>query len=400
MYIPAIVLCIAGYFAVMFANPCRASWADGWRCIRRYPILWRMLAVLAFGNALFHFAVQLVLHFELSPRLTWARSAWNDPELWSIGSPHSLWWLPPSAAREGLREGLLPAIENVAGLFNNAITTFPLAVIAAIGLFINRRRCATVLRDALRRRFGKMAWPLLAGVYLGAVAVVCKAALYFLLPVVAAPAWFQWAPVVGWVAAIFEYLFGVGIQIYLILHAHAWVRGLTFDPDALREVAMRRLGAGAKWAGIVIAASSVFIDLPLILWNFPGVRVGFPGAVESFEACVNIARLGLAVALLCCAGMQAWLTLHGETLTRAWRSHWRFVWLHAWQFLWFLIVGATHLFALHFLRSLVLGGLGENTAPGLAWTLLWPWIAGLVTGWCLASWICLFKRCEAPVPAA
>ena len=35
---------------------------------------------------------------------------------------------------------------------------------------------------------------------------------------------------------------------------------------------------------------------------------------------------------------------------------------------------------------------GESTALGLMWTLVWPWIAGLVVGWCLAAWVCLFKR--------
>jgi hypothetical protein len=98
--------------------------------------------------------------------------------------------------------------------------------------------------------------------------------------------------------------------------------------------------------------------------------------------------------LLCCASMQAWLTLHGETLGRAWRAHWRFLWLHGWEFLWFLIVAGVHLFAVQALRALVLRGLGDDTVPGLAWTLLWPLIAGPVVGWCLASWVCLFKHCE------
>jgi hypothetical protein len=231
-------------------------------------------------------------------------------------------------------------------------------------------------------------------VYLGAIAVVMKAALYFLLPVLANPLWYRWSPVIAWVSAVFEYLFGVSVQVYLIMHAYAWVRGLSFDPDALREVAIRRLGAGAKWAGIVVAASSLFIELPLVLKNFPAFSAIFPDAKETVELRVSIARIGLAAALLCCASVQAWLTLHGETLGRAWRAHWRFLWLHAWEFLWFLIVAGLHLFAVQVLRGLVLRGLGDNTALGLTWTLFWPWPAGLVAGWFLAAWVCLFKRCE------
>lgn len=387
-------LLAVGYLLLMFASPVRASMLDGWRCVRRYPVIWRMLALLGFAHALFHFAVRLVLHFELAPEFTWVRTGWHDPVLWLGGSPDSMWWLPPSAVRQVLRESALPVAESLAGLFNNAITTFPLAVIAAVGLFVNRHRYATLLRDALRLRFGAVAWLILAATYIGALAVVAKAALYFLLPVMANPVWFRWAPVVAAIAAAFEYLVGVGIQIYLILHAYAWVRGLSFEPEALRDVAVRRLGAGAKWAGLVILASSVFIEVPLVLKNFPAFSGAFPDARETVELRVTVARTGLAVVLLCCASMQAWLALHGETLRRAWCAHWRFLRLHWWEFLWFLVVAGMHLFAVQVLRGLVLRGFGENTALGLAWTLLWPWINGLVVGWCLASWVCLFKRCE------
>ena len=387
-------LLVSGYAAVMLANPVRASLLDGWRCVRRYPVIWRMLALLGFSNALFQFVVRLVLQFTLAPELSWGRAGWHDPGMWLRGSPDSIWWLPPSAVRQVLRDSTLPAVESLAGLFNNAITTFPLAVFAALGLFVNRHRYATLLRDALRRRFGAAAWPLLAGVYVGAAAVVVKAALYFLLPALANPAWFQMAPVIASVAAGFEYLFGVAIQIYLIMHAYAWVRGLSFEPDALREVAVRRLGAGVKWAAVVVAASTLFIELPLVLKNFPGFASIFPDARETFEFRATIARIGLAAVLLSCASMQAWLALHGETLGRAWRAHWRFIRSHAWEFVWFLIVAGIHLFAVQVLRGLVLRGLGENTALGLVWTLVWPWIAGLVAGWCLAAWVCLFKRCE------
>jgi len=387
-------LLVSGYVLMMLASPVRASVRDGWRCLRRYPVIWRMLALLGFAHALFHLAVRLVLHFELAPQLTWARAGWHDPALWLSGSPDSLWWLPPSAIRQGARDGILPAVESLAGLFNNAVTTFPLAVIAALALFVNRQRSATLLWNALRRRFGAAAWLLLAAVYLGAAAVVTKAALYFLLPVLANKVLFQWVPVIAWVSAVFEYLFGVGVQIYLIMHAYAWVRGLSFDPDALREVAIRRLGAGVKWAAIVVAASSLFIELPLVLKNFPAFSAIFPDGNETVEFRVSIARIGLAAALLCCASVQAWLTLHGETLARAWRAHWRLLWLHSWEFLWFLIIVGVHLYAVQVLRGLVLRGLGENTALGLTWTLLWPWPAGLVAGWFLAAWVCLFKRCE------
>lgn len=390
-------LLVSGYAMVMLANPARTSWLAGWRCVRRYPVIWRLLALLGFANALFQFVVRLVLHFKLAPELSWGRAGWHDPALWLGGSPDSIWWLPPSAVRQVLRDSVLPSIESLAGLFNNAITTFPLAVFAALGLFTNHLRYATLLRAALRRRFGAMAWPLLAGVYAGAAAVVVKAALYFVPFVFANPVWFRWAQVFVSIAAGFEYLFGVAIQIYLIMHAYAWVRGLFFEPDALREVAVRRFGAGVKWAAVVVAASTLFIELPLVLKNFPGYTSIFPDVRETFEFRATIARLGLAVVLLSCASMQAWLAFHGETLASAWHAHRRLIRSHAWEFVCFLIVAGIHLFAVQALRGLVLRGFGESTALGLMWTLVWPWIAGLVVGWCLSAWVCLFKRCEGTV---
>jgi hypothetical protein len=53
-----------------------------------------------------------------------------------------------------------------------------------------------------------------------------------------------------------------------------------------------------------------------------------------------------------------------------------------------------HCFTLQFLRTAVLQGVGEETFLGVMWTLFWPWIFGVVAGWLLASWVCLFKRCE------
>ena len=387
-------LLVSGYAAVMLANPARASLLDGWRCVCRYPVIWRLLALLGFSNALFQLVVRLVLHFKFAPELSWGRAGWNDPALWLGGSPDSIWWLPPPAFREVLRESILPSMESLAGLFNNAVTTFPLAVFAALGLFTDHLRYATLLREALRRRFGAAAWLLLAVVYVGAAAVLVKAVLYFVSFGFSNPAWFQWAPVIVSVAAAFEYLFGIAIQIYLIMHAYAWVRRLTFEPDALREVAVRRLGASLKWAAIVVAASSLFIELPLVLKNFPAFAAIFPDARETFEFRATIARIGLAIVLLSCASMQAWLTFHGETLASAWRAHGQLLRAHAWEFIWFLVIAGVHLFAVHVLRGSLLRGLGQSTALGLAWTLVWPWIAGLVAGWCLASWICLFKRCE------
>src|SRR5438094_372079 len=54
------------------------------------------------------------------------------------------------------------------------------------------------------------------------------------------------------VAFIFEYLFGVYIQVYLITVCLAWVKGVSFEEGELFRFAMRRFSYVLKWAGIVV----------------------------------------------------------------------------------------------------------------------------------------------------
>ncbi len=54
---------------------------------------------------------------------------------------------------------------------------------------------------------------------------------------------------------LFEYLLGVGVQIYLILLCYAWIRGMTFDFDGLRRFALRRFAYVVQWAVVVLAIS-------------------------------------------------------------------------------------------------------------------------------------------------
>ena len=70
---------------------------------------------------------------------------------------------------------------------------------------------------------------------------------------------------INWLSFLFEYVIGVGVQVYLLLLAFAWVRGLTFDREALRRFALRRWVLVSKWAGVLLLVSSVGINLPLLL---------------------------------------------------------------------------------------------------------------------------------------
>lgn len=384
----ALGLLLSGYVLLMWTNPVRASLRDGWRCLRRYPVLWRMLAWLAFANALFIFAARLTAHWRGEAQLIWMRPAWNVPGAGLASTPDSVWWMPQSAAHASLNDSILPGVEMLAGLFNCVVTTFPVAVFAALGFLLNRRGGLGKFRRALQRRFGVWSWLFTIAMLVCAMAALAKAVLYFWAP--GGAWWAMWAPTVAALSSLFEYVFGVGVQAYLILHAYAWVRGLNFRSDAMREVALRRLGASMKWAAIVLLAQICLIELPLVL----SFAMEWPTAPDAMGPYLQGARFAMTGIILAFASGQAWLALHGETLGRAWKAHWRLLRRHAWSVLWFLLVAAIHCSAVHALRAVVLRGLGEDTAPGVLWTLVWPLLFGAVAGWLLASWVCLFKRCE------
>ncbi len=395
-----------GYLLLMLTNPVRASLRDGFRCLRRYATLWITLGIFGFAGALFQLALRCyyasVLPFEERPAFVWMRAAWRDPKLWLHGSPESFWHLPPFALHDAIRESPLPALESVAGIFNCVFSTFPVAALAALLLLVNWQGHQTVMRRALRQRFGGFGWLVYAGVLLAALAALAKPCLYVAPQIIigcgGSPAaeltWFQWAPVAAWIGFLFEYLFGVCMQIYLILLAYVWVRGLTFTHSHLLDFAIRRCSFVLKWALVVMLLSSVFIDLPLILKNFPAFQSWFPDNADLSDGRQQVARAVLTCILLLTSTVQITLVFHSEALRKALRDHWHFVARYVWPFGWFLIVAALHFYLLQVALGLVLRGLGEETAAGVAWGLVTPWLRAVVAAWLLASWVCLFKRCD------
>lgn len=394
---------VFGYLLLLFTSPVRVVLRDGFRAVRRYPTLWFTFGIFGFAYALFDlikrvYSAQLMAP-EDRPPLMWFRAAWHDPDFWLTGSPESLWYLPQHGLTDAARDAILPACESVAGIFNNLVSTFPLAAFAALLLLVNWAGHRAELFRALKRRGG--GWGVLAfAAILGcALAVIGKLLLYAAPPLLrleglAALVWFQWSPVIVWFAFLFEYLFGVCIQIYLILVAYCWVRGLTFHHASLLDFAIRRFAFVVKWAFVVMILSSVFIDLPLILKNFAPFEAWFPPDDATVDHNLQLARSILTGFLLAFSTMQITLTFHNETLRAALRDHARFIARHAWLLAWFFILAGIHFFLFHTLNLAFARALGEGTAPGIVWSLLAPWLGGMLGAWFLASWVCLYKYCD------
>src|SRR5438093_11590176 len=122
----------------MFFNPVRRAMGDGFRCIRRYKRIWIAFALLGFGYFLFQFVT-------FTPIRNWADLDLNQ----IISLPR--WYWPRFT--EIWRETPLPALEGVAGIFDNATTTYPLSVVAAVFMLINWRALHGALVRALRKRY-------------------------------------------------------------------------------------------------------------------------------------------------------------------------------------------------------------------------------------------------------
>jgi hypothetical protein len=399
---------VAGYALMMWTNPARASFRDGLRALRRYPALWAIPGAFGFCAALFQLAQRIYFACVLPPAerpvFVWAREAWRDKELWLTGSDQSLWWLPRTELLLALRRSELPALEMLAGTFNCLVATFPVSALAAILLLLNRGGHHAVLMRALQRRLGVFGYAVHLGIVVCALAAIVKPLLYVMpqipgLPPQAIVLWAQWSQVVAWLSFLFEYLAGIFLQTYLILLAFIWVRGLTFTHVHLVDFAIRRFSSVVKWAGVILVVSTVLIDLPLMLRNFTPFAGWFPSP-EEFPRYLGAARASLALVALGGATMQVTLVFHSETLRGAWRNHSDFLQEHWWPLGWFLVVAALHCFALQGINRAIVAGVGEGTALWIAWFLVFPWIAGVVAAWLLASWVCVYKRCSTPAQTA
>lgn len=394
---------LIGYLIVMFTNPVHLALRDGWRAIRRYPVLWLTFGAFGFASVTFQLLIRIYSFCVLPPgdrpAFMWARAAWRDPKFWLSGSPESIWWIPPHGWQDAARDAVLPAVESVAGIFNNLVSTFPLASIAAVLLLINWDGHQMVLQRALRQRYGVWGWLAYGGLLLSALAVIAKVLLYAAPPIFHfegefALLWFQWSPVVAWVAFVFEYFFGVCLQIYLILLAYCWVRGLTFDHPRLLDFAIRRFAFVVKWAAVVVILSSLFIDLPLMLKNFAPFQPWLATDDATLDLRVRLARSALAGFLLIFPTMQITLTFHNESILQGLRDHRHFLQRHWWRFGWFLIAALVHFYLFITLNLLCGRALGDGTALGITWSLLAPWLNGIVGAWLLASWVCVFRSCD------
>jgi hypothetical protein len=364
-----------GYALVMLFAPVRQALSDGLHCLRRYQRIWITFAVLGFGYFVFQFVT-------FTPIRTWA-----DLELSQITSLPQWSWPRLS---EIWGETLLPALEGVAGIFDNATTTYPLSVIAAVLLIMNWRGLHVALVRALRKRYGFWGHLAYLVLLLSAVASLLKPIVFWRLP-----EWSELFPAAGLLrisatvdatAFIFEYLLGVYIQVYLIAVCLAWIKGVSFEEGELFRFAMRRFSYVLEWAGIVVAVSTLIVRFPLVLAYFTNI----PGVLDYLP----IARFLMSGLIIGFCSVQISLALHNETLIEALRAHVHFVQKNAVRLAWFLMICGVHFYGLVLCDGILRGAIANRLGALLLWKFSFACLRGMVTGWLLASWVCLFRQCE------
>jgi hypothetical protein len=364
-----------GYLIITFASPVRLAFRDGFRCIMRFKRIWVTFALLAFAYAVFQFATFTPLQNE------------HDLDVMQFASWRDWQW--PNL-NEILQPSLLPTAEGVAGIFDNAATTFPLSVLAAVLLVVNWRGLHGSLVRALRRRYRIWGWFIYAGVLISAFASLLKPVVYWRLPqwsgALPAARLLQLSATVDAVAFFFEYLAGVYIQVYLITVCLAWIKGLSFEEEPLFRFAMRRFSYVLKWSSVVMLVSTSILRAPLLLAYFRDI----PDVLDY----VPLERTVMVVLILAFSSVQISLVLHNEKLREAISAHFQFLRRNPGRFGWFVIVCAANFLFLTLTDALMRGAIAERALGLLTWKLIYAICRGFVTGWMLASWVCLFRQCE------
>ncbi len=364
---------MVGYALLMLTNPVRLALRDGFRCIVRYERVWLTFALIGLAYLIFQFVTFTPIGSFSEIDLAQIASAWTWPRLADV-------W----------REAPLPAVEGIAGVFDNATTTYPLAVIAAILLLLNWRGLNSTLWRSMRKLYGWWSIPIYIFLLASVLAALGKPFLYWKLPAwnaeISTAHLLKISAAIDAIAFVWEYFIGVYIQVYLITVCLAWIKGLSFGEGALFSFAMRRFSYVLEWAGIVVLVSFLVVRLPLLLAYF----INVPNVLDYLP----LQRLVMSIFIVLFCSVQISLVLHNESLREALRAHRQLLRRDFRRVGWFILIGAVNFFLILVVDALVRAAIADRTLAMIAWRTIFVFVRALVTGWLLASWVVLFRQCE------
>ncbi len=357
----------------------RHAYIDGWRCVLRHAVLWKLPAGFTLSYGVFQLADFLLLQWRIGQfpetALLFARTS---PEPMQVAAA-----------------AILPASESLAGALNCLVATFPISVLCGLLFFTNYRGLTGELAYVLSARFGFWGWLLLGALAACALASIAKPVALLGLPelseILSLHELLVITSLVNGLSFVFEYLLGTCLQVYLILIAYGWVRGLNFRRAHVLHFAVRRMGFVLKWAVVIIAVTLAIIHVPLFVEAW---FTGDPVSWSTFAVVEAIARPTLAAAMIALATIQIRLALHNDSLRGAAAAHWQFLKRNGFSCLVFLLAALAMLFSLQAVQRGISAWL-ETALWSNVWTTLLEVLSAMLMGWVLASWVCFYKRTEA-----
>jgi len=374
-----VILPVAAAWVLALCLPSvRDAYANGWRCVLRHALLWKLPAGFTLAYGLFQLLEFFLLHWRMG----------RIPDAGPL-----LVRTPPDPVQFVLAS-ILPASEVLAGALNCLVATFPISVLCGFLFFANYRGLTGELAYALLRRYGLWGWLVLGALAACALASIVKPLTLLALPelarILSLYELLMVSSAINALSFAFEYLLGTCLQVYLLLIAYGWVRGLHFRRVRVLQFAVRRMGFVLKWAFVIILATLALIHLPLFIEAW---ITGEPVGWRTFAIAEAVARPTLAAVMLALATVQIRLVLHNNSLHDAIAAHVRFLKRHGLRCLVFLLAAFALLFLLQVFQS------GGNAWLGAAvwrhvWTILLEILGAIAGGWVLASWVCFYKRCE------
>jgi hypothetical protein len=376
-----LAVALVGYLVLIFGNPASRFFRDGLRCLQRHPRMWIWLSFLGLVYSIF----QVLQAYQMGER--------------EFSRMNLLYWpaFRPRDWGETANRAWLPGLELLAGLFNQAVVSYPTSAFAALLFLLNWRGSQRQFRRAARSRLGRWWLGVYAGLLLCALAAFCKPifslSIYWLNQYFDGIFLLRVGAIIDWLSFQFEYLFGLLIQIFLVLLTFIWIRGLNSEPGRIFELALKRVVFAAKWAGVVLLASLFLIHLPLLISYFwITQQTDYTNAVIGYID--QTARPLIAVALIFFCSIQITLILHNETLRDAVHEHAQLARRHWFRILWFLVVAGLHLFAFSWLNDLIVEAFPKYSVPNLLFSALFTLGRAFLAAWFLSSWVCLYRASQ------
>jgi hypothetical protein len=286
-------------------------------------------------------------------------------------------------------------LELLAGLFNQVVASYPVSAFAALLFLVNWKGYQVQLIVAAKRQLGR-GW---IAVYLGLL--LCSAAALskpiFTVSINGLSRHFegslllQLGALIDWLSFQFECLFGLLVQIFLVLSVFVWIRGLNADSRRIFELAITRAVYAAKWTGVLLVVTFLLIHLPLLLSYFwIADNIDFLNATVGFVE--QTARPLIAVMLIIFCSIQITLALHNESLRGAILEHAEFIRKYWGRMVWFLILAGLQLFGICWISEYFVTGFSKSSVTWILSGALFALVKTFMAAWFLASWVCLYRN--------